>query len=965
MFAPLSLKQLRENAKFQSKEARENAKLEGDESRKQQLQNIKLQEAAAKANQGLGHKEDVHAAKMKELGSPLGKSKLPRMNKQKLGIPTQNPLAGTGVLGQGQKKLYAQGTDTVPAMLTPGEAVIPAPAAQDPKNKPLIQQMVAEGREANSEADAVKPTQEMAFADGTTRVPSMQQQMFGNIPKISSIKPARRPSKMHYYEDGTTGVNGFMDTLQQSIQKVAPFLGMLSAAAPGMAQQTVDAAAAIPDTTTPTDQLVQPVPMQMDVRIPVRTDPNQMAARGAALADNTALVNPNEVANEVTRQQARARAAQPPLVRTTGTTATGGDQSEYTGLSPQLLNAQRIVESGNRMKDSEGRYVVSPAGAIGIAQIMPKTAYNPGFGVPPLKGEEIYDEGKQIEFQGNYMKAMVDRYSGDTQKALTAYNAGAGSVDSAVAKATKAGKPEAWKTYLPTKEAKEYADKVMANMGGKGTSKPEEIIPPKTNLIQSDVPPVEATTEVATTEVPPTGEVALSEPSPMAPPEQNAAIASVAKDNVSYFDQALAAMKAANLSPEQQKEEATSLVQKIYGDKGIFNTTDLLRFAVVAAGGMLTGGSTAGALRFAAKDTLNTADRRNAERVAADRQQRSFEQQGKMSDKRFGQQLMFNEASKLDAENRAAKTLAASEKKTGIAAMVKEGVPYLEAKAYYDSDMKGPQPRPAPSFIRSGDSELVTLTQPTTIGSKTLKPGEPIYSYKEKDRVTGEVRNLFLVGDKTYSETEAAKKGIFVRKWNDNTDGSRAKVERLIKWTDESAKRMEGVFENQFGASNVKGKPNPARAGQVTSGEASVQAKSWAIAKEYDISDPRSMNELDKITLIAAQQAARDMASGAKVSDMTPYLNASYIKDKSGLDSKLFTLDPKSGKEMNPEKIAGLSTMLANNGITNQQNQAAELSRLATVWKANPQNIQKKFKDADSETAFYLFVKDALKPKSK
>jgi len=46
-------------------------------------------------------------------------------------------------------KYYAKGTDTVPAMLTPGEAVIPAESAQDPANKPLIQAMIA-GEKAQS-----------------------------------------------------------------------------------------------------------------------------------------------------------------------------------------------------------------------------------------------------------------------------------------------------------------------------------------------------------------------------------------------------------------------------------------------------------------------------------------------------------------------------------------------------------------------------------------------------------------------------------------------------------------------------------------------------------------------------------------------------------------------------------------------------------------------------------------------
>jgi TP901 family phage tail tape measure protein len=62
------------------------------------------------------------------------------------------PVRGGPGKGQTQSKKYSTGVtrvpgtgnqDTVPAMLTPGEAVIPAGAAQDPANKPLIARMVA------------------------------------------------------------------------------------------------------------------------------------------------------------------------------------------------------------------------------------------------------------------------------------------------------------------------------------------------------------------------------------------------------------------------------------------------------------------------------------------------------------------------------------------------------------------------------------------------------------------------------------------------------------------------------------------------------------------------------------------------------------------------------------------------------------------------------------------------------
>jgi len=75
--------------------------------------------------------------------------------------PLQAYMNGTNYVGYNQvtNMAYAGGTDSVPAMLTPGEAVIPAAAAQNPNNKPAINAMVAEGRQANAVANNL--TEEM------------------------------------------------------------------------------------------------------------------------------------------------------------------------------------------------------------------------------------------------------------------------------------------------------------------------------------------------------------------------------------------------------------------------------------------------------------------------------------------------------------------------------------------------------------------------------------------------------------------------------------------------------------------------------------------------------------------------------------------------------------------------------------------------------------------------------------
>jgi len=222
--APLSGKQHREYLKFQNKEAREASKMGLDEMRKQQLHQIKLQEAAAKANQGLGHRQQVNNAKLKDMGVPLPKGA--SINKQKLGIPSTNPMAGTEMFKQGQHRLSqspifkAQGTDTVPAMLTPGEAVIPEPAAQNPKNKKAIKRMVQEGRKANKLRDGAvnvvnsdAPAQARYHAQGTQMVVPSLAYEHPDVPGSSfmngtmSVPDFKRGSSAQAnYANGTYGV---------------------------------------------------------------------------------------------------------------------------------------------------------------------------------------------------------------------------------------------------------------------------------------------------------------------------------------------------------------------------------------------------------------------------------------------------------------------------------------------------------------------------------------------------------------------------------------------------------------------------------------------------------------------------------------------------------------------------------------------------------------------------------------
>ena len=83
------------------------------------------------------------------IGGPFGTILGGLFNRGTASVPQMDygpdPLMMKGG-GMVPMKGYQQGVDSVPAMLTPGEAVIPAPAAQNPANQPAIQGMIQQGR---------------------------------------------------------------------------------------------------------------------------------------------------------------------------------------------------------------------------------------------------------------------------------------------------------------------------------------------------------------------------------------------------------------------------------------------------------------------------------------------------------------------------------------------------------------------------------------------------------------------------------------------------------------------------------------------------------------------------------------------------------------------------------------------------------------------------------------------------
>jgi hypothetical protein len=108
-----------------------------------------------------------------------------------------------------------------------------------------------------------------------------------------------------------------------------------------------------------------------------------------------------------------------------------------TKLDPKLFHA--VVSTESNYNPS----AVSPVGAVGLTQLMPKTAA--GLGVNP----GVVDEN--LKGGATYLQSLIKKYDGDVGKALAAYNAGPGRVDK--------GGP------LP-QETQSYVAKIMMKLRG-------------------------------------------------------------------------------------------------------------------------------------------------------------------------------------------------------------------------------------------------------------------------------------------------------------------------------------------------------------------------------------------------------------------------------------------------------------------------------------------------------------------
>lgn len=133
--------------------------------------------------------------------------------------------------------------------------------------------------------------------------------------------------------------------------------------------------------------------------------------------------------------------------------------------SPDFERQWQAIIGNERGTDRQGRFLTSPKGAIGPAQVMPGTAPEAArlAGVPFDNHRYRTDHAYNVLLGRAYYAEQL-RIFGDPSMAAAAYNAGPGSarrgtgVRGAVARATRAGRPGDWEAFLPAETRQYVAD---------------------------------------------------------------------------------------------------------------------------------------------------------------------------------------------------------------------------------------------------------------------------------------------------------------------------------------------------------------------------------------------------------------------------------------------------------------------------------------------------------------------------
>lgn len=661
MMGPLSVKaQVQANA-GRVKDQMTVIKTLSDEARKKDLHKLKMAKEIAKAKaEGIPIDESAIGFADGKLAIPRPGSKQPdttiKGNNKGTNQPTKTlgipPVSHAGVPPVTLQNPEAGPSDTIPAMLTPGEAVIPASVAQDSTFKPVIEALVNEGRVRNRQPGGVK-----GFADGgyaysdsfeALSDPSFLQPVpdtIGNTDpgflKSSGMSKEQWEAwleKQRKQESGGKHRNadGSLVTSSKGAQGIAQIM-------PATAKDPGFGIAPLKDDSPEEAKRFQNDYMKMMMER--YKDPEKALAAynaGPGVVDKLILKQGDAWKNGLPKET-----------------------SDYISKigTPDVATVNQGTPAENESAAETRRLAAHP--------------------VPPPPT----DIRAQAEFANRWSQPVT--VHGNPQvdeeiKTLKRY------IENPSTPANERGKA---RLRLAELERKFNDQSTMPALGRNysGTAKPagSSAIPGQSvstaparfeeNRIAADAAP-------AVPPVPPVPRIAPAEKTtPAVPPIQGepGGTGIRLKKQADQLESTLQdpavtrALETLQKTPPPTGEDPKNWLEKglakIFGKTGLFNEEDLIRFSLLAAGGLLTGGSVGGSLRYAGLATLKSSDDRRAGQAAATARQVELDRQS------AARQAEIDRQSQVEAAKNIRERIEGKEKQ--YHELIKDATPEAKAQA--------------------------------------------------------------------------------------------------------------------------------------------------------------------------------------------------------------------------------------------------------------------------------------------
>ena len=129
--------------------------------------------------------------------------------------------------------------------------------------------------------------------------------------------------------------------------------------------------------------------------------------------------------------------------------------AQREGLQANLLRA--IAKQESRFATG----VVSPAGAVGVMQLLPSTATE--MAGAPTNTQMLQDPSSNIQLGARYLNQLLERWDNDPFRSIASYNAGPGAVAS-WPQPTDGEEAALWVENIPYPETRFYTKKVLDNL---------------------------------------------------------------------------------------------------------------------------------------------------------------------------------------------------------------------------------------------------------------------------------------------------------------------------------------------------------------------------------------------------------------------------------------------------------------------------------------------------------------------